>query len=94
VSRKRNSIRDTLDRRRAYSNVTLPDGRVIESGQEFTVKGEGRFTFAYEYRPDGSLTAFGPVGSQQASWRAFKPERVSTIHRSITPTKQTKKEQS
>lgn len=61
--------------------VTLPDGRALSEGQEFQVKGQGRFTMCYQFLPDGSVTAFGPVGSQQAQWRSFRPEAVGTIHR-------------
>lgn len=64
--------------------ITLPDDRVLEHGDEFTVKGEGRFVFAYEYKPDGSVTAWGPInksGGQLAQWRSFDPDRVTRIHR-------------
>lgn len=63
--------------------LTLPDGRTLTQGQEFSVTGEGRFAFAYEYLPDGSVTCFGPVGSNEARWRSFKPERVKTIHKTL-----------
>jgi hypothetical protein len=61
--------------------LVLPDGRVLEPGDQFTVRGEGKFTFSYEYVPDGSVTAYGPVNSQDAMWRSFHPDRVSTVHR-------------
>ena len=65
--------------------LTLADGRVLTAGQEFSVKGEGRFRFAYQFSPDGSVTAWGPVGAQSAQWRSFHRVRIGTIHRSITP---------
>ena len=78
--RARKSTPKTADYNHGKS-LTLPDGRTITQGQEFHVKGEGRFTFCYEWRPDGSVTAFGPVNSQQAQWRSFRADQVGTIHR-------------
>jgi hypothetical protein len=72
---------------RRQLRVELPDGRVLEQGAEFTVKGQGRFVFAYEWRPDHAITCFGPVGSQDAMWRSFAPSRVGRIHRTTTPRK-------
>ena len=64
------------------ARAELPDGRTLLAGQEFSVTGEpGRFTFHYRYTPDGSLTAYGPVGKQQTQWRSFRAEKVKTIHR-------------
>lgn len=61
--------------------AVLPDGRTLEPGTEFTVPGEGRFRFAYQWGPDRSLAAYGPVGKATAMMRAFRPDRVRTIHR-------------
>lgn len=61
--------------------VTLPNGKALSEGQEFSVKGQGRYVMRYLFQPDGSITAYGPVGSQQAQWRSFKPEAVSMVHR-------------
>lgn len=64
------------------ASAELPDGRVLEVGDEFTVKGHGRFSFRYLFTRDGSLTCWGPVLSQQAQWRSFDPGRhVITVHR-------------
>lgn len=61
--------------------VTLPDGRRLERGQEFTLHGGGKYLFGYGYlHGRRSLTAWGPVG-KDASWRSFYPEQVKTIHR-------------
>lgn len=62
-------------------SVSLGERRTLARGDEFTVKGEGRFKFLHIYRPDGSVTAWGPVGSQQAMMRSFTLEQVGTIHR-------------
>lgn len=62
------------------TEVELPDGRRLEEGDEFSLFGGGRYRFAYEYR-DGSLTAYGPVGSNRAQWRSFRPDAVKTVHR-------------
>lgn len=66
--------------------TTLPDGRTLTQGQEFTLIGGGRYRFAYEFRLDGSVTCWGPIGSKQiegnANWRSFKPDQIRTIHRS------------
>lgn len=62
-------------------SMTLPDGRTLERGVEFSVTGEGRFKFMRQFTRDGSITAWGPVGSSDAMWRSFKPEQVKTIHR-------------
>jgi len=62
--------------------MTLPDGRRLEADDEFSVPGEGRFRFAYEWKPDGSVAGFGPVeGKGPKSWRSFHPDRIKTIHR-------------
>jgi len=73
--------------RRKTKAPTLPhatfdlDGRTMERGDEFTVKGEGRFSFRYVYTPDGSVTCYGPVDSKDVTTRSFAPERVGAIHR-------------
>jgi hypothetical protein len=68
--------------------LTLPDGRTLAAGQEFSIHGGGRFVFSHEHTPDGSATAWGPIGSKAieagASWRSFKPSQIKTIHRSTT----------
>jgi hypothetical protein len=61
--------------------VTFDDGRTLRRGDEFTVKGEGRFKFLHLFVPDGSVTCFGPVNNQQAMIRSFGADRVGTIHR-------------
>ena len=72
------------------TSTTLPDGRTIELGDEFTVEGEGRFRLR-AIRPNGELNAWGRLtawGSiprngviKHGSMRTFKPERVKRIHR-------------
>ena len=79
----RRSVHETPDLPHRPEAV-LPDGRRIERGDEFSIPHEGRFRFHYLFEPDGSLTAFGPVNSKSAQWRAFRPEAVKTIHRSKT----------
>jgi hypothetical protein len=64
--------------------VELPDGRRLTPGVEFSIHGGGRFRFRYGYRPDGSITAHGPIDHAKAKLRSFKPEQVKTIHRSAT----------
>jgi hypothetical protein len=66
------------------AEVVLPDGRAVYAGDEFSVSGEGRFRLRYGWAPDGSLCAYGPVGRQTATVRAFRPETVRTVHRSTT----------
>lgn len=65
--------------------LTLEDGRELSEGVEFTIRGEGRFRFAYVYTPDQSVACWGPVGSHYAQWRSFNPARITTIHKSRTP---------
>ena len=60
--------------------LMLPDGRVLGHGDEFTVVGEGRFSFRYGWR-DTEVTCWGPIGSQYASMRTFDASRINTIHR-------------
>lgn len=67
--------------------VELPDGRMLRAGQEFTVRGAGRFRFRWLWTPDNSITAYGPVGKQAASWRSFPTTAAITIHRATTETR-------
>lgn len=78
---KRKTVEAAPDARR-NTTLTLADGRTLEQGVEFSVKGQGRFVFCYEWRPDGAVTCFGPVGSQDAMWRSFPVDRITRIHRS------------
>jgi len=70
-----------LDKR--LETVSLPDGRSLEPGDEFTVKGtpqsDGRYAFRYGYGSD--ITCFGPVGAKDKSVRSFRPDHITTIHR-------------
>jgi len=62
-------------------SAVLPDGRRIESGRELKITGEpGSFRFVAVWLPDGSLTCWGPVDSQHAAWRSFRPTRVRRVH--------------
>lgn len=63
------------------SEMELPDGRLLSDGVEFTLHGGGRFSFRYHFTPDGSVTAWGPVGSKVAQMRSFRPDQIKTIHR-------------
>lgn len=70
---------------RRLSRLELPDGRILEPGTEFTVPGEGRFSFRYGWltATGTEVTCYGPVTNLQvASIRTFRPDRVRTIHRS------------
>lgn len=62
--------------------IELADGRKLSPGVEFTLHGGGRYVFRYRYTRDGSLAAYGPIGSPRAKLRAFTEDRVRTIHRS------------
>ena len=62
-------------------SVAVGERRELTRGDEFHVKGEGRFKFLHLFKPDGSVTAWGPVNSQQAQFRSFRLEDVGTIHR-------------
>lgn len=62
--------------------AVLPDGRRLESGREIKIEGEpGSFRFVYVWEPDGSLVCWGPLDSQHAQWRSFRPSRVKRVHR-------------
>lgn len=45
---KRRNVAPPADPRKTAC-ITLPDGRLLQEGEEVTVKGEGRFTFHYGY---------------------------------------------
>lgn len=62
-------------------SVAVGERRELTRGDEFHVKGEGRFKFLHLYKPDGSVTAWGPVNSQQAQFRSFRVQDIGTIHR-------------
>lgn len=65
--------------------VELPDGATISDGDQFTVHGErARYKFRYQWTPDGSLAAWGPVNKdgttlQEAQWRAFTAEQIRKV---------------
>lgn len=71
--------------------VKLPSGRILTEGDEFTVKpcarykghwGTGRYRFKYA-RPNGELTAFGPIRngkSPKGRVRSFRVSDVDTVH--------------
>ena len=63
--------------------VTLKDGRTLSNGDEFTVRGQGRFAFRYGWGTPHptEVTCWGPINSQQASWRTFYLDVITTIHR-------------
>jgi hypothetical protein len=66
---------------RHLDEVVLPDGKRLTPGREFTIPKIGRFSFRYCYEPDGSITAFGPLGRpSHARLRSFRPEQVRTVH--------------
>jgi len=83
--------RETLVRRRGGDSpladwevaTTLPDGRHIEVGDEFTVPGVGRFRLK-AIRPNGELTGWGPIVTNgtipNGGMRTFRPDTVRTIH--------------
>jgi hypothetical protein len=83
--------RETLVRRRGGDSpladwevaTTLPDGRHIEVGDEFTIPGVGRFRLK-AIRPNGDLTGWGPIASNgtipNGGMRSFRPDTVRTIH--------------
>lgn len=61
----------------------------LTRGTEVTIssRGEsnpgGRFRFDRFHDGDGSLTCWGPVNSQRAQWRSFRPDRVRQVHRKV-----------
>jgi hypothetical protein len=63
--------------------TTLDDGRHLEVGDEFSVKGVGRFRLK-KIRDNGELNAWGPIESggtiPNGGMRSFRPDSVSTVH--------------
>jgi len=63
--------------------TTLDDGRHLEIGDEFTVKGVGRFRLK-KIRDNGELNAWGPIESggtiSYGGMRTFRPDMVRTVH--------------
>jgi len=62
------------------TTTTQINGRTLEPGTEFTVQGQGRYSFKYQH-PNGDVTGWGPVGSRHARMRSFRADRVTTVHR-------------
>jgi len=64
--------------------TSLPDGRHLELGDEFTVAGCGRFRLR-SIRPNGELNGWGPITSNgtipNGGMRTFPPDSVRTVHR-------------
>lgn len=82
---RRKQVPAPIDPRRT-ATLTLPDGRVLEHPDEFTVKGQGRFKFHYGWQPSDQThppqaTAYGPVASGDAKWRTFYANQITRIHR-------------
>lgn len=65
---------------RKSDTLTLPDGRVLEPGTEFSIKGQGRYLFKYGWKGT-EATAYGPVASQDAMWRTFRASAITRIHK-------------
>lgn len=67
--------------------ATLPSGKTLTPGREFHVHGAtGRFSFRYQYVPDGSITCYGPLTENghpraRARVRSFPLERISKVHK-------------
>ena len=78
--RRRGSTSPLADRDIA---TTLPDGRHLELGDEFTVTGCGRFRLR-SIRPNGELNGWGPITSNgtipHGGMRTFRPDDVRTVH--------------
>lgn len=78
--RRRGSTSPLADRDTA---TTLPDGRHLELGDEFTVTGCGRFRLR-SIRPNGELNGWGPITSNgtipNGGMRTFRPDDVRTVH--------------
>ena len=79
--RRRGSTSPLADRDTA---TTLPDGRHLDIGDEFTVPGAGRFRLK-AIRPNGELNGWGPITSNgtipNGGMRTFRPDSVRTVHR-------------
>lgn len=71
---------EVLDWPQSY---TFDDGRVLNAGDEFTVKGEGRYKMRY-LRPNGEVTCWGPINSKgltpDGRMRSFRLEDISIVH--------------
>lgn len=67
--------------------LLLDNGKVLERGTEFTVKGHGRHR-VMAIRPNGEVNAWGPIrkltkGQEKAptaTTRTFKPTQIARIH--------------
>ena len=68
--------------------LTLPDGRQLGEGDEFTVAGVGRFSFRYGWRQT-EVTCFGPVNKPIQGWRTFAASAITTVHRKQIHRKET-----
>jgi hypothetical protein len=66
------------------TDIELADGRRLSQGDEFTVKGQGRFRFVRQ-RPNGELNCWGPIPRngvvRHGSVRTFLESAVATVHR-------------
>jgi|DEB0MinimDraft_6_1074348.scaffolds.fasta_scaffold119880_2 hypothetical protein len=83
--------RETLTRRRCRKSplgerdtaTTLPNGKHIEVGDEFSVPGAGRFRLR-AIRHNGELNGWGPIASNgtipHGGMRTFRPDDVRTVH--------------
>ena len=79
--RRRGATSPLADRDTA---TTLPDGKHLDIGDEFTVPGEGRFRLK-AIRSNGELNAWGPITSNgtipNGRMRTFRSHIVRTVHR-------------
>lgn len=63
-----------------FKTLTLDlNGTTLSHGDEFTVRGEGRFSFRYGWK-NTQVTCWGPIGAT-SSMRTFDASRITTIHR-------------
>jgi len=65
---------------RLHVTATLPNGKILGEDDEVTIKGVGRFRFMYGWGND-EATFWGPLNRGAPSWRTFKVDRVTTVHR-------------